>query len=162
MKDLTLKDVNENGRSFRVLAVKVERDKQGGLQTLPLFPHRDHVQQDIYFAFAYNLFMTRYVETYIFKDFAERAHRHLKGVTKSNVSQLWSTCFKALFKPLLKDLGGLADSVNMNLKSHHGKSGSNQKLAENPITAGLPQVFHTGWEPVVFTRSLSMLLDPRA
>ena len=50
VKDLTLKDGNKNGRSFRVIAVTVDRDKQGGSQTLPLFPHRDHMQQDIYFA----------------------------------------------------------------------------------------------------------------
>lgn len=36
--------------------------------------------------------------------------------------------------------------MNLNLKSHHGKNRSNQKLAENPLTAGIPQVFHSGWE----------------
>ena len=39
VRDVMVKNVNENGRSFRVLAVKVDRDKQGGSQTLPLFPH---------------------------------------------------------------------------------------------------------------------------
>jgi len=94
----------------------------------------------IYFAFACNLFATQCVETHLFEDFAERARRHLNGLTKSNVSQLWSTCFEALFK----QFGEIAEQVNLNLKSHHGKSGSNQKLTENPSTAGLPQVFHSG------------------
>lgn len=142
VKDVTLKEVNENGRSFRVLAVKVDRDKQGGSQTLPLFPHRDHIQQDFYFALVHNIVVTGHVETYLFKDFAERAKRHLQGATKSSVSQLWSTCFKSFFR----QFGEIADQVNLNLKSHHGKRGPNQKLAENPLSAGLLQVFHTGWE----------------
>lgn len=117
VKDLCIKEVNENGRTFRVIALKVERDKQGGSQTLPLFPHRDHMQQDIYFAFAYNLLVNRYVETYIFKGFAEMAQKHLLGETKSSVSQqLWSSYFKCI----IKQYGGIAEEVN-HLKSHHGK-----------------------------------------
>ena len=34
VEDLTLKDVNENGHTFKVLAMKVDRDKQGGSQNL--------------------------------------------------------------------------------------------------------------------------------
>jgi len=137
-----MKDVNENGRSFKVVALKVERDKQGGSQTLLLFPHRDHMQQDVYFALVCGLLVNRFVETHLFNDFAVRARRHLQGETKSSVSQLWATCFKGLFK----QFGEIAEDVNLNLKSHHGKCGSNQKLAENPLTVGLPQVFHSGWE----------------
>jgi len=142
VKHLMLKDVNENGRTFRVVAVKVDRDKQGGSQTLPLFPHRDHTRQDICFALACNLLVNRWVDSHLFDDFAVRAKRHLNGLTKSNVSQLWSSCFKKLFK----QFGEIPDQVNLSLKSRHDKNGSNQKLAENPLTAGLPQVFHSRWD----------------
>lgn len=85
--------------------------------------------------------MTPYVETHLFKDFAERAKRHLHGRTKSSVSQLWSSCFKLLFK----QFGEIAEQVNLNLRSHHGKSGSNQKLEGNPLTAGLPATGVSQW-----------------
>jgi len=109
------------------------------------------MQQDVHFAFVHNAIATRFIETYLFKDFVERARRHLEGATKSNVSQLWSSCFKSLFKKL----GEIADQVNLNLKSHHEKNGSDQKLAENPLTAGLPEVSHSGWE----VRSAHMLFE---
>ena len=115
VRDLCMKDVNENGRSFKVVALKVERDKQGGSQTLLLFPHRDHMQQDVYFALVCGLLVNRFVETHLFNDFAVRAQRHLQGKTKSSVSQLWATCFKGLFK----QFGEIAEDVNLNLKSHH-------------------------------------------
>ncbi|CAB9530201.1 hypothetical protein SEMRO_2786_G337030.1 [Seminavis robusta] len=63
VKHLTLKQMDENGRTFHVLPVKVDRDKQGGSQILPLFrPHWDHMQQDVYFAFAYNLLVNSSVD----------------------------------------------------------------------------------------------------
>ena len=142
VKDISIKKIDENGKNFRILTMKIERDKQGGNQTIHLHPHQEHFQQDIYFALIYNILVTRHIETFVFKQFAERAQRQIQGLTKSSVSQLWSTCFKALFK----QFAGLAEEVNINLKSHSGKTGCNQKLAENPLTAGLPQIFHSGWE----------------
>jgi len=128
VKDITSKHVDEGGRSLRVLAAKVERDKQGGSQNLPLFPHRDHVQQDVHFAAAHSVLVMGCVDAHLFEEFAECAERHLQGVSKSSVSQLSNAAFKALSK----QFGEIADQVNLNLKSHHGKNGSNQKLAENP------------------------------
>ena len=132
--------MNENRESHKVLAFKVNRDKQGGAQTIPLHSHQDCMQQDVHFALMHNLLVNRFVETHLFNDFAVRAQKHLQGETKSSVSQLWSTRFKSIFKQFHE----IAEEVNLNLKSHHGKTGCNQKLAENPHTAGLPQVFHSG------------------
>ena len=142
-KHLSIQVVNEDRRNFRVINAEVN-DKQQNVQRIPLFPHRDHIQQDVYFALIYNILVSTYVETYLFDAFAVRARRHLKGETKATVSQLWTSRFKSIFKHFAE----IADQVdvNPNLRSHSGKGGSNQKLAENPITAGLPQVFHSGWE----------------
>ena len=142
VEDICIKNVNEDGRSYRVLGLKVDRDKQNGLQTIMLYPHQHCMQQDVYFALIYNLLVTRFVETYLFNDFAIRREENLQGKTKSTVSQLWSTRFKSLFKQFSE----LAEIVNLKLKSHDGKAGCQQKLVENPLTAGLPQVFHSGWE----------------
>jgi hypothetical protein len=71
--------------------------------------------------------------------------KHLQGKTMSSISQqleIWTTHFKSIFKQFYK----IAEEVNLNLKSHHRKAGCNKKLAENPYTAGLPQVFHRIWE----------------
>ena len=48
VKDLCIRDVNKNRKSYKVLAFKVNRDKQGRTQTIPLYSHQDCMQQDVY------------------------------------------------------------------------------------------------------------------
>lgn len=100
------------------------------------------MQQDVHFALTCNLLVARFVEAHLFKDFVERVKRFLQGATKSSVSQLWSARFKSVFK----QFGEIAEDVHLDLKSHQGKNGCDQKLAKNPLTAGLLQVFYSGWE----------------
>ena len=99
VKDICIKDFTEERNSYRVLAFKVkDRDKQGGHQTLPLFPHQECMQQDVYFALMYNVLVRGFVETYLFDDFAARAHKNIRGQTTSTTSQLWSSNFKSIIK----------------------------------------------------------------
>ena len=62
--------MNENRKSYKVLAFKVNRDKQGGAQTISLHSHQDCMQQDVYFALMHNLLVSEFVKACLFNDFA--------------------------------------------------------------------------------------------
>ena len=52
-EDLSVVRVNEDLHSYHVISTTLQRDKDGPLQELSLYPHRDSLQEDPYFGFIH-------------------------------------------------------------------------------------------------------------
>jgi hypothetical protein len=84
----------------------------------------------------------------------------------SRVSKLWSSCFQELvdlyesyYEEIFNQQEDIAletviSPINKNLTSHHGKKAANMAMADSS-SAGLPQIFRTGWE----VRTIHTLFD---
>lgn len=136
-------DVNELCYSYKILKIDLTRQKDGPRQSISVYPHRDSIHQDVYFSLMYFIAMdpTYGTSKYVFPKFAAKAlNTNSKGKLDSKVSALWTDCFN----DLKKKFTALSESYNNKLSSHHGKKGSNQKMAES-VAAGLPQIMRSGW-----------------
>jgi hypothetical protein len=124
--------VNELCYNYKILKIVLARLKDGPRQTMSVYPHGDSIHQDMYFSLMYFIIMnpTYGMSKYVFPKFAAKAlNTNSKGKIESKASALWTDCFH----DLLKKFKELAESVNSKLFSHHGKKGSNQKMAESSI-----------------------------
>jgi hypothetical protein len=101
----------------------------------------------------------------VFPKFGKMAMKEREQDLDSRVSQLWSSCFEELvtlyesYHEILQDqeeCGGepVIGHINKKLTSHHGKKAANMAMADSS-SAGLPQIFRTGWE----VRTLHTLFD---
>lgn len=93
----------------------------------------------------------------MFPKFGKMAMKERDQDLDSKVSQLWSSCFEELVELYesyyYEIFQGQQESgeepviahINKKLTSHHGKKAANMAMADSS-SAGLPQIFHTGWE----------------
>jgi hypothetical protein len=99
-------------------------------------------------------------------NFGKRAMQEKDDDLDSRVSQLWSSCFQELVElydsyneTTLREqeesgMVTVLGPLNKKLTSHHGKKAANMAMADSS-SAGLPQIFRTGWE----VRTLHTLFD---
>ncbi len=139
---LKVKTINESHVQFKVIEAFLQRQKDGPEQYIPVFPHRDSYHEDYYFSLVYSLVMMENDSEYMFPTFADKARNETDEKSDSKVSSHWSTVFRKLLD-LFKEYAG---ECNPGLSSHHGKKGSNMLMANSATSAGLPQIFRTGWE----------------
>jgi hypothetical protein len=114
---------------------------------------------DYSFALQYHLTMlgdTDNDSDLVFPKFGKLAMKEREEDLDSRVSQLWTTCFEELVKVydsyhelFQEQLGSgvvpVIGHINKKLTSHHGKKAANMAMADSS-SAGLPQIFCTGWE----------------
>jgi hypothetical protein len=97
--------------------------------------------------------------------FGKMAMKEREQDLDSKVSQLWSSCFEELvelyesYHEIFQDQEESGEApvighINKKLTSHHGKKAANMVMADSS-SAGLPQIFRTGWE----VRTLHTLFD---
>jgi hypothetical protein len=132
--DLSVRRVDEGSYSYDILQCHLKRFKNGALQELPLFPHRDSLFQDSYFSLLYHVLMNTVSGTLVCPAYADATLQGKKEVCESQAS------------PTLKTIANVPHfQLNAKLTSHNGKKGSNQKMAESSAISGLPQIYRSGW-----------------
>jgi len=158
LSNISVKSVDEFGQNYDLLWVKLQKDKNGKFQELPVYPHRDKWYEDWYFSLIYLFLMTAsiryansYYEQYVFPTYAEKATQTKEGKIDSKVSSL----FSEVFAKVCLFLNDLNITINKALSSHHGKKASSQKMAETPFVSGLATIFRAGW----VVRGLHSLFD---
>jgi hypothetical protein len=135
-------EVSEMHFYYEILQCQVKRHKNGQEQIISLYPHRDCFEEDWYFSLGYKIVMCEDAGEFICPNFAAKACQCNEDLSDSKVSAHWVHVWKKLIpmaQAIYKDL-------NTKLTSHHGKKGSNQKMAESGVASGLPQIFRSGWE----------------
>jgi len=138
--DLSVRRVNEGSYSYDILQCHLKRFKNGELQELPLFPHRDSLFQDPYFSLLYHVLMNNVSGTFVCPTYADATLQGKKEVNESQASQYWSSDYSSL-----KNIANVPHfELNAKLTSHHGKKGSNQKMAESSAVSGIPQIYRSG------------------
>lgn len=141
VSDISIRRVDEGSYSYDILQCHLKRFKNGKLQELPLFPHRDCLLQDFYFSLLYHVVMNNISGTFICPSYADVTLQGKKEVCESQASQYWSSDYVTL-----KAISNVSHfQLNEKLTSHHGKKGSNQKMAESSTISGIPQIFRSGW-----------------
>ena len=140
--DVSVVYVSEGLQNFDLLSVSLQRDKDGPLQELSLYPHRESLCEDPYFALIYSLLVGGCGPD-LFPKFSREASI-LRGHEKSisRVAAHWKICFNSLHK----EFKSLSETLNTQLTSYHGRKGANQKLAETNRVNGFAGAFRTGWE----------------
>jgi hypothetical protein len=138
----TVVEVNEDVYQYSILQTDVQRQKNGPLQSLPIYPHRDGILEDFYFSLIYLIVMVGCGNEYVFPSFSEAALKTKSSKSDSKVSSLWTN----LKDELRNTFESLSDRINEKLSSHCNKKGSNQVMADSPSVSGLAQIFRTGWE----------------
>lgn len=142
-EDVSVVCVDEDVHSYRLLEVSLQRDKDGPLQELNLYPHKTSVEEDPYFGLLY-LLLFGGCKPELFPRFYVEALK-VDSITKKSaprVGTLWTRCFNTLYK----EFKTLSETVSNKLTSYHGRKGANQKLAETSSVSGFAQIFRTGWE----------------
>ena len=139
-EDIRAVEVDEGIHQYHILQAEVQRQKEGPLQTIAIYPHRDGVLEDYYFSLVYLLVMTGCNDRFVLPTFAAAALKTKAGKSNSKVSSLWS----GLFDDIRNKFELLNDRVNGNLSSHCNRGGSNQVVVETPGLS-LAAVFRTGW-----------------
>lgn len=142
-EDLSVSYIEDMSLAYYVISVSIQRDKDGPLQELTLYPHRQSLQEDPYFGLVYSLLVGGCNNPSLFPKFCQEAtivNKHQK--TESRVSTFWTVCFNSLYK----EFKSLSEQVSNELTCYHGRKGANQKLAEIKSVSGLAQIFRTGWE----------------
>jgi hypothetical protein len=140
-EDLSVVYVSKGLQNFDVLSVSLQRDKDGPLQELSLYPHRESLCEDPYFALIYSLLVGGCGPD-LFPKFSQEAAIFRDEKSESWVSALCTLCFNSLYK----EFKSLSETLSTQLISYHGRKGANQKLAETNAVSGLAQIFCTGWE----------------
>lgn len=126
-----------------VISVTIQRDKDGPLQELSLYPHRHSLQEDPYFGLIYSLLVGGCDKPDLYPKFSREATTINKNEkTESRVASVWTLCFKNLYN----QFKSLSETVSDKLTCYHGRKGANQKMAETNSVSGLAQIFRTGWE----------------
>ena len=134
-------EVNKFTYDYEVLAVDIQRQKDGPFQTLPIYPHRDGIFEDFYFSLIHLIVINGCNHEHTFPNFSKAALKTKAGKCDSGVSREWTK----LFDELCNTFEVLADETNEELTSHCNGSGSNQVMAESSSLTGFAQMFRTGW-----------------
>jgi hypothetical protein len=130
-EDLSVMYVSEGLQNFDVLSVSLQRDKDVSLQELSLYPHRESLCKDPYFALIYSLLVGG-CGPGLFPKFSQEAATFRNGKSKTQVSALWKLSYLSLYK----EFKSLEETLNDKLTSYHGRKGANQKWAEtNAVSA---------------------------
>jgi hypothetical protein len=58
VEDIYCVDAYEDTQQYKIICSRLQRDKDGPLQELSIYPHRDSVHQDMYFALVYYIVMS--------------------------------------------------------------------------------------------------------
>lgn len=134
-------EVNELTRRHNVMAVELQRQKDGPLQVLPIFPHRDGLLEDYYFSLIHLIVLCGCKDECILPTFSLAALKTKKdGSSNGNVSRM----FTNLFERMLTEFEMLADDLNDNLGSHSNRRGSQQAMTEDPNLSGYALTFRSG------------------
>ena len=142
-EDLSVVEGNENLLTYRLISVSLQRDRDGPLQVLSLYPHRHSPQDDPCFGLLYSLVVGGCAKPDLFPKFSrEAAIVNRKDKTASRLAAFWTLCFSSLHK----EFKSLSEAVNEKLTCYRGRKGANQKLAETSTVSGLAQIFRSGWE----------------
>ena len=111
---LTCPEVNEDVYQYRVLAIDIQRQKNGPFQLLPIYPHYDGLFECFYFSLIYLVVMVGCGNQYIFPSFSKAALKTKSGKSDSKVSTLWSSCFDEL----RSTFETMSDRINEKLSCH--------------------------------------------
>jgi len=96
-EDTKTADVNESLHSYNVLAVQLQRQKDGILQTLPIYPHREGVLEDFCFSLLHHVVINGCDHECTFPIFSKAALKTDKsGKSDSVVSKEWTKLFRQL------------------------------------------------------------------
>jgi hypothetical protein len=139
-EDIRAMEVNKCIHWYDILQSDVQRQKDGPLQSIAIYPHRDGVLEDYYFSLIYLIVMTGCNNRFVLPTFSSAALKTKSGKSSSQVSLLWST----LFDDIQNKFRSLNTHVNGKLSSHCNRGGSNQVVVETPGLS-LAAVFRTGW-----------------
>lgn len=134
-------EVEEDFGRYEVIAVDVQRQKDGPFQSLPVYPHRDGVLEDFYFSLIHLIVTNGCSGDFIFPNFSRASLKKKNGKSASKVSSEWNK----LFKQLRDSFETLSDEINEKLTSHSHRGGSNQLMAETPTVSGIAQCYRSGW-----------------
>lgn len=142
-EDIYISLIDEDVHSYRVLSVNIQCDKGGPEQDLNLYPHKNSLQEDPYFAVIYLLLVGSCNKPDLLPKFSAEASKVDKNnKSASRVGSFWTTCFHGI----KKEFQSLSDILNDKLTSYHSRKGANQKLAETSSVCGYAQIFRSGWE----------------
>lgn len=143
--DIYCPEVYEPTCKYDIATIHLDRDKQGGDQNLPIYPHRDDFEQDWYFSLFYLIILTStdvFDNEYIFPVFSQEALKtNSENKNDSKVSNLWSKYFRSL----MEQFECFANEIDKFLTSHCNKKGASMKMADSNTCSGLAQIFRTGW-----------------
>jgi len=139
-EDIRALEVNDVINQYDILQSDVQRQKDGPLQSIAIYPHRDGVLEDYYFSLIYLIVMAGCNNRFMLPTFSTAASKTKSGKSNSQVSSLWS----ALFDDIRNKFESLSTKINSNLSSHCNRGGSNQVVVETPGLS-LAAVFRTGW-----------------
>lgn len=139
-EDIRAVEVDEGAHQYHILQAEVQRQKDGPLQNIAIYPHRDGVLEDYYFSLIYLLVMIGSNDRFVLPTFANAALKTKAGKSNSRVSSLWS----GLFDDIRNMFELLNTRVNSKLYSHCNRGGSNQVVVETPGLS-LAAVFRSGW-----------------
>jgi len=142
-EDLSVVCVNEDLHSHHAISVTLQRNKDGPLLELSLYPHRHSLQAGPHFGFICSLSVGGCDKSDLFPKISREATVVNKNKkTESRVASFWTLCFDNLHK----EFKSLLETVSDKLTCYHGRKGVNQKMAQTNSVSGLAQVFCTGWE----------------
>lgn len=134
-------EVNELSYRYDVLAVDIQRQKNGPFQSLPIYPHADGIHEDFYFSLIHSIVLNGSNSEFLLPNFSKAALKTTEGKSDSGVSREWTR----LFTQLSESFEVLTDEINEELSSHSARGGVNQEMAEEPGVSGLAQIYRTGW-----------------
>jgi hypothetical protein len=145
-------EINEMVYRYDILAVQLQRQKNGPFQTLPIYPHRDGLLQDFYFSLIHLIIVKGCDHEYVLPQFSSAALKTKKsGKSSSDVSRQWTKFFEGI----RSTFEVLADEINEELSSHSNRRGGNQSLAENPSVHGFAAIYRSGIKP----KNLATIFD---
>ena len=91
-------EVDEGIHQYHILQAEVQRQKDGPLQNITIYPHRDGTLKDYYFSLIHLLVMTGCNNWFVSPMFAVAALKTKSGKSNSQVSSLWSSLFDDIRK----------------------------------------------------------------
>ena len=105
--------------SSQVLGVLLKPDKGNELQELNLYPQKENLHEDVYFALCYHLLVGSRELPYLFPKFSQAARvLGTNNKTESRVAQVWSQ----YFRQIEREGQSLVDSFEINnLTSYHAR-----------------------------------------
>ena len=137
---LTSVEVNEDISQHHIAQAEVQRQKDGPLQNVATFPHRDGILEDFHFSLTCLLVMVGCNNQFMLPTLSKAALNTKLGKSNGKVSSLWT----GLFDDMRNKFKTLSTRIINGISSHCDRAGSAQTMVETP-SMSLAAAFRVGW-----------------